>query len=329
MRDRESLDPPPFTQQQASRRSAWATVAAPPTDTLPALPAPSWATPAELASAPTYRRGLPPVPTTYGDLDRVLGGGLRPECVYVLAGRTGSAKSTLAANIVRRVALDGLPVLYLKLEESTTEALWRLHAAAAQVDFRVLLDGAERADDEDRRKLADSWDLLRDLPIRLSGARRLGEVERVCREHVAAGGGLVVLDQLSQVQVPGADVGYERATVASNTLRVLARELHVPILAVSQVNRPAAKGKEHLSCHDLRDSGEIENDAAAVMLIDGVRKPEGPHYAGAELVLYLQLLVGKNRYGPTTDPERPIELLWWPRQCRIEGAALDLEGLES
>ena len=103
MRDRESLDPPPFTQQQASRRSAWATVAAPPTDTLPAPPAPSWATPAELASAPTYRRGLPPVPTTYGDLDRVLGGGLRPECVYVLAGRTGSAKSTLAANIIARL----------------------------------------------------------------------------------------------------------------------------------------------------------------------------------------------------------------------------------
>ena len=85
--------------------------------------------------------------------------------------------------------------------------------------------------------------------------------------------------------------------------------------------RPAAKAKDHLSIHDLRDSGCIENDAAAVILVDRVRRQDGPIYSGSELVRYLQILIGKNRYGVTTDPEQPLELAWWPRTCRIEDPA--------
>jgi len=140
-------------------------------------------------------------------------------------------------------------------------------------------------------------------------------------EHVRAGGRLVILDQLSMVEAPGRTIGYERATEVSNRLRILARTLTIPVVAVSQVNRPASKGKDHLTINDLRDSGEIENDAAAVLLIDRIEKPPGPHYSGTEPVLYMNIIVGKNRYGPITDPDDPIRLLWWPREARVEDAA--------
>jgi len=95
----------------------------------------------------------------------------------------------------------------------------------------------------------------------------------------------------------------------------------VPILAVAQVNRPAAKNdKDRLTCHDLRDSGTQENDAAVVLLIDRIREPDVPRRQTDPLTL--ELVIGKNRYGRMTRPgDSPLELLWWPWCCRIEDVA--------
>lgn len=117
--------------------------------------------------------------------------------------------------------------------------------------------------------------------------------------------------------ITGAPVGYETATIASNALRLLARMLNLPIVVVCQVNRPAARAKDHLSCHDLRDSGCIENDAAAVVLVDAIRDQDGPSDRHNP-IRFLQLLVGKNRYGAITPADDPIELTWYPRIARIE-----------
>lgn len=289
-----------------------------PTDSLPADAGPLWVTVAEVGTLPTYRQGLQPLTTGYACLDAALRGGFRPECMYTVAARTGSAKTTLALNVARRDALSGHSVLVFKLEESVTEATWRMHAAASQVDFRLLLDGTSSATHDDRKKLIDGWSLIRSLPIRLSACRDLPGIQRIARAHVEQGGKLIILDQLSMIRVEGAEVGYTQATTASNALRLLAVELRVPVVLVCQVNRPAAKNdKEHLSCHDLRDSGAIENDSAAVILIDKVREPDHA-WRAAEPVRYLDLIIGKNRYGPTTDPEKPLTLTWWPRWCRIE-----------
>lgn len=302
------------------------TLAAPPTDSLPPDPGPPWRTIAEIGQLPGYDQGLPAITTGYLALDRVLGGGFRSESTYTLAGRTGTSKSTMALNIARKVALAGHSVLVFKLEESVREAVYRLHAAAAQVHFQQLLEGSRHAEGIDAQKLQDGWDVIRDLKIRISDARTLDGIERVAERHLHDGGHLIILDQLSMVDVLGHESAYERATAISNRLRILARDLHVPILVVSQVNREAAKKKkEKLGVNDLRDSGAIENDASAVIIIDRVRKPEGPQYSGTELTRYLQIVIPKNRYGPVIE-EKPIELLWWPRICRIEDAAH--EGLE-
>ena len=99
---------------------------------------------------------------------------------------------------------------------------------------------------------------------------------------------------------------------------LLAADLHVPIVVVCQINRLAARSREHLSVNDLRDSGAIENDAAGVILIDRIREPDGPSWSASAPVRYLDIIIGKNRYGPTTDPKKPLTLVWWPSLCRIE-----------
>ena len=297
------------------------TLVGPPTDSLPSDPGPPWRTIAEIGALPEYDQGLPAITTGYSALDGVLGGGFRIESTYILAGRTGTSKSTLALNIARRVAASQYRVLVLKLEESATEAVYRLHSAAAQVPFLTLLNGANRADVDIEAKLEDGWGFIQSLPIFFSDVRSLDGIERIAERHSKNDGKLIILDQLSMVDVVGHETAYERATVISNRLRILARELRIPILIVSQVNREAAKKKrETISANDLRDSGAIENDASAVIIIDRVRKPFGSKYRGSDLARYLQIVVPKNRYGPVIE-EIPIELLWWPRICRIEDAA--------
>jgi replicative DNA helicase len=292
---------------------------APPTDSLPEDAGPPWLTIGEIFKLPVYREGVAAITSGFAGIDDALRGGLRPESVYIVAGRTGAAKSTLALNVARRTALAGVSVLLFKLEESPCEAVWRIHAAASQVDMIRLLDGAKLASDE-RQKLIDGWTLIRSLPIRVSDQRNIVAIERIAELHASDSGGLVVIDQLSMIDCPGRMTAYERATEISGRLRLLARRLRVPVLLIAQVNRPASKGKERLTCNDLRDSGALENDAAAVLLIDRVRIPDVPRWHTDPLTL--EIIVGKNRYGHATrDDDSPMELLWWPWCCRIEDAA--------
>lgn len=277
----------------------------------------SWTTIPEVGELPDYQEGLPAITTGYQVLDTILGGGFRTESSYVIGGRTGTSKSTLALNIARRSALAGNCVLVFKLEESIREAVYRMHAATSQIPFNWLLNGSKSLSGINREKLDDGWELLRALPIRMSDQRELARIREISTRHVAEGGRLIIIDQLSMIIVPNTDAGYERATAISNEIRILARDLHVPILTLVQVNREAAKKKrEILGVNDLRDSGAIENDASAVILIDRVRRPKGPIYGDSEFVRYLRLVVPKNRYGPAI--EKPFELEWRPRLCRID-----------
>ena len=281
-----------------------------PTDTVED-DAPLWRTAIELAKTPAYTRGMRAVGTGFRSLDDALGGGFRPGCVYVLAGRTGSAKSTLALNVVRTMALDGASVLLLKLEETPVEALWKIHAASAKVPVKIMLDGEITRSEA----LVDGWKLIADLPIRYSDTCDLPGVQRTCREHVKQGGQMVVIDQSSMVGVPEAISAYERATTLSNTLRMLAVHLHVPILLVCQVNRNAAINKKRgdLDVNDIRDSGAFENDAACVMMID---RAEDPPSLRSDQPMTLTMKIVKNRYGRVSDDE--LLFSWRPWWGRVE-----------
>lgn len=293
---------------------------APPTDSIPRQ-AKQWYTIGELAKHRAYRTGLPPISTTYAQLDRVLMGGFRPQCVYVIAARTGSAKSTFGLNIARRAAIAGSPVLVCKLEEALMEAVWRIHAAASHVQFNVLLNGTDRAGEWDDARLADGMSLIESLALRFASSRDIDTIEATARAHASEGGKLMIVDQLSMVSAQQTQIGYERATEVSNRLRLLAKELNIAILLLVQVNRDGSRrtgDKDHLTVNDLRDSGCIENDAAGVLLIDKVVTPDGQAAVNSR---YLEIIVGKNRYGPVTKPDKPVRLLWFPALCRIEDCA--------
>ena len=101
------------------------------------------------------------------------------------------------------------------------------------------------------------------------------------------------------IAVPDCSSQYERVSLISNTLRLLARDLHVPVLLVAQVNREASKHKKRgeLMANDLRDSGQLENDAAVVLMLDRtVLEPK----RGPADPLILGVNIAKNRYGPVT-----------------------------
>ncbi len=278
-----------------------------------------WRTFADIAATPLYRDGLAVVSTTFPALDNILAGGFRVCCAYVVGARTGGAKSTFLLNIGRRAALAGEPVLILRLEEGVVEAAWRIHAAQAEVPVRVLLDAAIPMDESDPTRIAlrRAWDDLRGAPLRLSGERNLTAIATAIQKHAEAGGRLVLIDQASMVD-NGFDASpFETMTATSNTLRELAIDHRVAIATAFQVNRPAAKkNNERLSEHDLRDSGAVENDASAVILIDRWR--DDADRRGR----IIELIVAKNRYGKTlrcTDPgDSPVELWWEPSSGRID-----------
>jgi replicative DNA helicase len=281
---------------------------------------PPWTSLDEVFTSDAYTKGAPPITSGFASIDNALRGGFRPGCVYVIAGRTGSAKSTLILNVARKVALLGHKVLLHKLEEHYIEAAWRIHAAAAGVDLKVLMDGQAEAGEADLQKLDDAQKVLAGIPLRLSGERDLGRIIRTTEAHAGKGGELVLVDQLSHVQIPDVDIGYQHATRASNALRMLAVDCNVPVAVVVQVNRAASKGDSTLTCNDLRDSGAIENDAAAVLLIDRVTRPEGLAHVGHREFL-LSIIVGKNRYGALRT-DKPLDIAWWPPCCRMEEMAL-------
>ena len=100
----------------------------------------------------------------------------------------------------------------------------------------------------------------------------------------------------------------------------------VPVVLVCQVNRAASKSSEKLTLNDIRDSGAIENDAAAVLMIDRIEQPTQDWRAG-ECVLGMELSVTKNRYGRCTPKDEPIKLVWHPAICRIEEPAGTLKAV--
>jgi hypothetical protein len=297
----------------------------------PISPLPGWYTLPQIGDSEHYKSGLPAVTTGYSVLDAALSGGFRPCSTYILAARTGGAKSTLAANIARRAALSGVNTLLVKIEESASEILWRIHAACANVPLKRFLDGLRLTIAKERERLAEAWDILRNLPLRISDARPLGDILRLIGEHAQAGGQLVIVDQLSGLVIPDSKNAFESATTASNALRDAAVSDRLAILTVVQVNRLAAvTGRadkpRRLDCFDLRDSGHLENDSAGVLLIDRAKRIEKP---GGRAEYELQLLVAKNRYGPITrDDDEPIILLWEPATMRIDEYGASLGGDE-
>jgi replicative DNA helicase len=238
------------------------------------------------------------VPTGFADLDRMTSG-MQPGDLVVVAGRPSMGKTSLALNIGEHVALAaGLPVVVFSMEMGASQLALRLIGSVGRLDQHKLRTGRLAA--EDWEKLTTSLGRLNEAPILIDETPALNaiEVRSRARRLMKTYGklGLVIVDYLQLMQAT--TTGENRATEISEisrSMKSLAKELKVPVMALSQLNRSLEqRPNKRPVMSDLRESGAIEQDADVILFIyrDEVYNPETQDKGVAEII------IGKQRNGP-------------------------------
>jgi replicative DNA helicase len=238
------------------------------------------------------------VPTGFADLDRMTSG-FQPGDLVVIAGRPSMGKTALALNIGENVALNtGMPVAVFSMEMGASQLAMRLIGSVGRLDQHKLRTGRLQPDDWD--KLSTALGRLNEAPILIDETPALNAIEvrsrarRLMKQYGKLG--LVIVDYLQLMQAT--TQGENRATEISEISRAmksLAKELQVPVVALSQLNRSLEqRPNKRPVMSDLRESGAIEQDADVIVFIyrDEVYNPETQDKGVAEII------IGKQRNGP-------------------------------
>jgi replicative DNA helicase len=249
--------------------------------------------------------GITGVPTGFTDLDR-LTGGLQPSDLIVVAGRPSMGKTSFSLNIAQYAALSGngdlgLPVGVFSLEMSKEQLVMRLLSSEAEVEYFKIRSGGLR--DEERTKLGRAAGKLYGAPLYIDDTPALSVLElrararRLKKEH---GLQLLVVDylQLMRGKPSNLDRREQEISEISRSLKALAKELNVPVIAISQLNRMVEQREDKRPrLSDLRESGAIEQDADVIIFIyrDVVYNKESKDPNSAEII------IGKQRNGPVGD----------------------------
>ncbi|MDD9970159.1 MAG: replicative DNA helicase [Myxococcales bacterium] len=240
------------------------------------------------------------MPSGFEDLDRYTAG-MHSGDLIIVAGRPGMGKTAFALNVAMNACmLREKPIVFFSLEMPKEQLANRLLCAEARVDAGKLRTGMLSRDDWP--KLASAAGTLSQLPIWLDDTPGLSlmelraKVRRLKSEH---GLSLVVIDYLQLMRSGGrVDSREQEISEISRSLKALAKELEVPVIALSQLNRGVeSRGNKDKrpQISDLRESGAIEQDADTILFIyrDEVYNPESPDKGLAEII------IGKQRAGPT------------------------------
>lgn len=246
--------------------------------------------------------GMRGVRTGFVDLDNILSG-MQPSNMIVLAARPGQGKTAMIANISQFVSVAGkVPVGIFSLEMSQEEIVDRLLVGQADVDAWRLKTG--KLSEGDFTKLSEAMGVLADAPIYIDDSPGLSTAEirtRARRLQLEHNVGLIIVDYLQLIN-PGKryDNRVQEVSIISQSLKNLARELKIPIIAVSQLSRAVEhRGEKKPQLADLRESGAIEQDADVVMFLYRIEEAVGN-------VIPTKLLIAKHRNGPTGE----IDLLF-------------------
>ena len=240
------------------------------------------------------------VPTGFVELDNKLSGFQKSDLI-ILAARPSMGKTSLALDIARKAAINHkVPTAIFSLEMSSQQLVDRMLAAESQVDSWKIRTGHNLSVENDFKAIGEAISRLSEAPIYIDDApgNNILKMRAVARRLKNEKGlGLVVVDYL-QLMVPAQtkynDNLVQQVTEISRSLKNLARELEVPVLALSQLSRAVEQrgGKPRLS--DLRDSGSIEQDADVVMFIH--READADQGGKREEA---EILIEKHRNGPT------------------------------
>ncbi len=263
--------------------------------------------------------GVTGVPSGYADLDQKTAG-LQPGDLIIIAGRPSMGKTSLALNIAEHVGMEaGLPVAIFSMEMGAAQLTMRLLGSVGKLDQHKMRIG--QLEDEDWPKLTNALGALNEAPIFIDEGSALNSYEvraRARRLHRQQGKlGLIVIDYIQLMSAANEQSTENRATEVSEisrSLKALAKELNVPVVALSQLNRSVeSRPDKRPMMSDLRESGAIEQDADVIMFIyrDEVYNPETAEKGVAEIIL------SKQRNGPTGT----VKLTFLGQYTRFENYA--------
>ncbi|WP_455203764.1 replicative DNA helicase [Kaarinaea lacus] len=237
------------------------------------------------------------LPTGYSDFDDMTSG-LQSSDLIIVAGRPSMGKTTFAMNLAENVALKTQePVAIFSMEMPGEQLAMRLLSSLGRIDQHRVRTG--KLDDDDWPRLTSAVGLLAEAKMFIDDTPALtpndlrARARRLAREH---GLGMIVIDYLQLMQVPGSkDNRVNEISEISRSLKGLAKELNVPVIALSQLNRSLEqRPNKRPVMSDLRESGAIEQDADVIVFIyrDEVYNEDSPDKGTAEII------IGKQRNGP-------------------------------
>ena len=248
------------------------------------------------------------LPTGYTDYDELAGGGLHNGNLIIIAARPSMGKTSLALNIAENVTFgQKKPVLIFSLEMSKQELIRRLIVLRSGIGSLAVRGPYLSRDQKDQ--IRECRDEIVNAPVHIDDSARNTPLQILSRaRYMKARYGieLVIVDYLQLMDVPGKDRMIEAVTYISRQIKLMARELDVPVILLSQLNRGPEQREDHRPrlC-DLRESGAIEQDADAVLFLyrgDYYTK----HLPGFVADNIGELIISKQRNGPTGK----IEMIW-------------------
>lgn len=257
----------------------------------------------------------PGIQTGFIDLDRILGGFQRSDLV-ILAARPSLGKTALAMNIARNAGVRfNYTTAIFSVEMSRLQLAQRFLATESNVDSARIREG--RLSETEIRRLGEALDLLSNAPIYIDDTPSIGVAElraKARRLHAEHPLDLLIVDYLQLVGGSVPENRVQEISEVSRSLKALARELNIPVLALSQLSRAVESRSPHIPMlSDLRDSGSIEQDSDVVIFI----YREDVYIKDTERKGITDLYISKHRNGPTGM----ISLLFMERSTRF----VDLE----
>ena len=252
--------------------------------------------------------------TGYRDLDNMTAGLQRSDLI-ILAARPAMGKTTLVTNLAYNVAtIAKLPVLFFSLEMSKEQLIDRMLADASGVDSWNIRTG--NLSDDDFSKISEAMGEMAEAPIFIDDTPGLSVLEMRTKSRRAAHDqplGLIIVDYLQLMQANGNHSGnrVQEVSEISRGLKLIARELNVPLIALSQLSRSVESRTPPIpQLSDLRESGSIEQDADIVSFIyrPGYYEPDNP-----EVQNITDLIIAKHRNGPVGK----VQLYFHPERLRF------------
>jgi len=241
----------------------------------------------------------------FKDLDQMLWGFQKTEMI-VLAARPSMGKTSLALNFAEAAALpkkgDPHGVLIFSLEMGASQLAMRMLCSRARVNMKLLRDGLLSKNGEEQNRLLQAADELSKAPIYIDDSSAISIMQlraKARRLHARNPLGFVMVDYLQLLSPTDPKVPREQQVAeASRGLKAIAKELNVPVLVLSQLNRASEKDNRTPKLSDLRESGSIEQDADIVLMLARPRDADEKFQVAADSA---ELIVAKQRNGPVGE----------------------------